>query len=34
MLLTEDRIYLASGQRGVIACPLDIGDTIFATRFD
>lgn len=34
MLLTEDRIYLTSGQRGVIAYPLDIGDTIFATRFD
>lgn len=34
MLLTKDRIYLGSAQRGIAAYPLDIGDTIFATQFD
>lgn len=34
LLLAPDRIYLAPNRYGVIAYPLNIGDTIFATRFD
>lgn len=34
MLLAQSRIYLGSAQRGLVAYPLDIGDTIFATQFD
>lgn len=34
MALADDRIYFVSNLRGVVAYPLDIGDTIFATPFD
>lgn len=34
MALADDRVYFVSGLRGVIAYPLDIGDTILATPFD
>lgn len=33
-VVVGDRIYLNSAQRGIVAFPLDIGDTIFATHFD
>jgi hypothetical protein len=34
MAVADDRIYFVWGLRGVIAYPLNIGDTIFATPFD
>lgn len=34
MAVAEDRVYFVWGLRGVIAYPLNIGDTIFATPFD
>jgi hypothetical protein len=34
LLLTEDRIYLTSSPRGVVAYRLDTGDTIFTSSFD
>lgn len=33
-LLTDDRIYFSTSPRGVIAYPLAVGDTIFATPFE